>query len=192
MAACLFITTKNTIMARKRKKSSHRRRRRVGAMALNASSPLVKIGSIVAGYFLGDTINGLLNNLVPASMKTATNANKTGKMVAIGEGGIGAALILIKGKKTVLKVAFGGVMLGAGIKRFMNLSKAGVDPASLGGYGDVPVIGAYATNGQLGYRRRIAGYGDMPVIGSYTPNSSLNGTSKVMGGTSHSGSTLVG
>ena len=177
-------------MARRRKhhRKSSRRRHRVGAMALNASSPLVMYGSIGLGFLLGDTFNGLLNKVVPASMQT--DPAKTGKMLAIGQGGLGAALIWMKGKKSLAKTVAGGVLLGSGLKRATVVFKAGA--TTMGGYGDVPVIGAYVAPGQLNGRRRVAGYGDVPVVGSFAVPGALNGGSKMMGSMNPSGSTLMG
>jgi hypothetical protein len=176
---------------RKRKVVSHRRRRRVGALALNASSPMVTYGSIILGFLAGGAINPLINSLIPATMKTQVN---TGKMVAGGQVGIGALLVFSKGKKSLVKTLAGGLMLGAGLKRASIVFKPGTTD-TLGGYGRVPVVGAYETQGQLGYggRRKVAGYGDVPVVGSYTTPGALNGA-RVMGSmrSDGNGSTLMG
>ena len=136
-------------MARKRHTKKHRRssRRRVGAMS--PSSPVVMVAAIAAGYFLGDTINAAVDKVLPASMSTGTGM--TGYIPTAAEAGLGA-LLLFKGKKTLVKSAAGGVLLGAGIKR--GLKKAGV----ISGYQSVPVIG-----------RRMGGYQSVPVIGG-VPN----------------------
>jgi hypothetical protein len=173
-------------MARRKRthKTKHRRRHRIGAMALSASSPIVMYGSIALGYVLGNTVNGLLNNLVPAAIATdPTKAVSTGKILAAGQTGLGAALVFMKGRKTTVKTIAGGILLGSGLKRAMTVFKSGA--TTMGGYGDVPVLGAYRTNGQLGYRK-VAGYGDVPVIGSYATPGALNG--KVMGSMHPSGS----
>ncbi len=175
-------------MAKRKTKTTRRRRHRVGAMSLAAGSPLVKGISIAAGYLLGDTVN---QQLIDKLFGTPTDPVKTGKTIAIGQIGVGSALLFMKlgSKKSIVQDLAGGVLLGAGLKRAMVVFKAGA--TTMSGYGDVPVIGAYKTPGQLG-RKPIAGYGDVPVIGAYNPASALNGTSKVMGGMNSNGSTLIG
>jgi hypothetical protein len=166
----------------KAKKTS--KRRKVGAMSLTANSPLVKFGSIAIGYLMGDTLN---QKLIDKLFGTPTDPVKTGKMVAVGQIGLGGALVFLKlGKKSLISEVAGGLLIGSGLKRAMVVFKDGA--TTMSGYGDVPVIGAYKTPGQLG--RKVAGYGDVPVIGAYAPNSALNGASKVMG--SMGGSTLIG
>lgn len=178
-------------MATKRKhtkKRKHSRRHRVGALDLKPGSPIVKFGSIAVGYLLADTIN---QKLIDKLFGTPTDPVKTGKMIAVGQAGIGAALVFMKfGKPSMLKEVLGGILLGSGAKRAMVVFKSGA--STMSGYGDVPVIGAYRAPGQLG--RKVAGYGDVPVIGAYSPNTALNGAAKVMGSTASngSGSTLMG
>ncbi len=171
-------------MATKKKKSGGTKRKKVGAMSLTANSPLVKFGSIAIGYLMGDTLN---QKLIDKLFGTPTDPVKTGKMVAVGQIGLGGALVFLKlGKKSLISEVAGGLLIGSGIKRAMVVFKDGA--TTMSGYGDVPVLGAYKTPGQLG--RKVAGYGDVPVIGAYAPNSALNGASKVMG--SMGGSTLIG
>lgn len=177
-------------MAKKKthKKKTHRRHR-VGALNMKPGSPIIKLAAIGAGYLLANPINGTINKL----FGTPTDPVKTGKMVAVGQVGIGAALLFMKsGKPSLMKEIAGGVMIGAGLKRAMVVFQSGA--TTMGGYGDVPVIGSYKAPGSIG--RRMNGYGDVPVIGAYTPNHALNGA-KVMGGmtagkTSDNGSTLMG
>jgi len=172
---------------KKTPKTKHRRRHHIGAMALSASSPIVTYGSIALGYLLGNTVNGLINNLVPAAIATdPTKAVSTGKIMAAGQAGLGAALVFMKGKKTTVKTIVGGVLLGSGLKRAMTVFKSGA--TTMGGYGDVPVLGAYKAPGQLGYRK-VAGYGDVPVLGQFAVPGALNG--KVMGSMHPSGSDLM-
>ena len=171
-------------MATKKKSGGTTKKKKVGAMSLTANSPLVKFGSIAIGYLMGDTLN---QKLIDKLFGTPTDPVKTGKMVAIGQLGLGGALVFLKlGKKSLISEVAGGLLIGSGLKRAMVVFKEGA--TTMSGYGDVPVIGAYKTPGQLG--RKVAGYGDVPVIGAYAPNSSLNGASKVMG--SMGGSTLIG
>lgn len=182
-----------------KKKTHHRRRHRMGALSMSASSPIVKYGSIAAGYLLGDLLN---QQLIDKLFGTPTDPVKTGKGIAIGQIGLGAYLSFMKlGRKpkTTIEVVLGGVLLGAGAKRAMVVFKAGA--TTMSGYGDVPTLGAYKVPGQLG--RKVAGYGDVPTIGGYKTPGSLNGA-KVMGSmdsvncepcsdkTSSSGSTLMG
>lgn len=159
---------------------THRRRRSVGALAMTANSPLVMIGSVAVGFLAGSQINQAINMLIPANLKTQAG---TGKAVAAGQVGLGALLILGKGKKSMIKTIAGGLLAGAGVKRATIVFKTGTTD-TLGGYGDVPVIGAYVPNSQLN-GRRVHGYGDVPVVGNamgaYTPNTQLGSGSRVMG-----------
>lgn len=158
-------------MARKKshKKRTTRRHRRVGAMALNAKSPLLMWGSIAAGYLLSDTIEGFIPDTF-----MATNTSR-GKIIGAGTAGIGAALMLAKlGKKPkgALEVGLGGILIGAGGKKL--LKEFGV-VSGIGGYQSVPVIG-----NQI--RRGVAGYQSVPVIG-YTPSrQALNGMPSMSSG----------
>lgn len=167
-------------MAKKKSHKKKSRRHKVGALSMNASSPIVMIGSVALGYLAGGFVNSAINALVPAGIKTQPYA---GKVLAGGQMGLGALLILGKGKKSLLKTIAGGLVAGAGIKR-ATIVFAPNTTDTLGGYGQVPVLGAYTTPGQIGYGgRRVAGYGQVPVIGAYSPNSSLTGSQKVMGST---------
>lgn len=117
-------------MAKKRKKQTTRRRgRRMGAMSLNASSPLVKYGSIAAGFFLARPINGLIDKVV---------MDIDPKLVAAGQVGIGALIAFRKGggKGKLISTIAGGVMVGAGAKRAM--SAFGV-----GGFRSVPAVNGW-------------------------------------------------
>lgn len=152
-------------MAKKKSKKGRKptpRRRRVGAagMALNAESPLVMLGAAIGGFLLADKINPLIDKVT---------GTMDGKLVGAVEGGLGAALLLMKfgpGKKSMLQVIPGGVLAGAGAKRL--LREFGVING-IGGYGAVPVIGRKMLKGALN------GYGQVPVVAGYTPNQALNG-----------------
>lgn len=124
---------------KKHSKASHRRRR-VGAMALSPASPLVRLGSIAAGYFLADKIN--------TPIDTAVGTKIDSKLIAAGEAGIGF-LLAFKGKKSTAKSIIGGVLIGASIKRALK------DFGVITGFYSVPVIG----------RKTMAGYHNVPVIG---------------------------
>lgn len=150
VAVLLFIINlKNKAMAKHARKRSKptRRRRRVGAMSMTASSPLVKLGSIALGYFLGDKINAALAKVT---------GTIDGKIVAAAEAGLGALLLLKKGKKSVIVTAAGGVLIGAGAKKL--LTEFGV----ISGFRQVPVIG----------RRNMNGFRQVPVVNGYNTNSS--------------------
>lgn len=165
-------------MARKRKtyrrkaraaKPATRRRRRVGATALNmsASSPLVKFGSIALGYFLGDKINAQITKVVGDKLDP--------KLIGIGEAGVGALLLLKKGKKGMLQVVGGGVMLGAGLKATMSAFGIG----AIGPYGRVPVIAGYGEVPVIG-KKRVGNYTPNSSLGNYTPNSMLGANKNPM------------
>lgn len=134
-------------MAKRRKTAKRKtsRRRRVGA--LNFNNPMIKYGSIAAGYLLGDKINDTISK--------ATGDKIDGKIVAAAEAGAGLLLFTSKKvKKPMLKV-IGGVLAGAGIKKA--LSEFGV----INGFENVPVL---------------AGYSSVPVISGYTTQQpALNG-----------------
>lgn len=132
----------------KRKATTRRRGRRMGAMALNANSPLVQYGSIAAGFFLAPTINSSIDKLVGTSID--------GKIVAAGQVGLGAMLAFKKraGKGALLQKVIGGVMLGSGAKRAMAAF-------GIGGYQSVPSVNGFenvpAVNGMPGMLPASAG-----------------------------------
>lgn len=128
---------------------------------LNPKSPLVKLAAIAGGYLLADQINDAFDKAIPASLTTATAATATAaakpatlsadtadKILMGAELGIGA-LLLLRGKPSLVKSLAGGVLAGAGLKRA--LIAADVVKATIHGYQSVPVIG---------------GYQKVPVIGS--------------------------
>jgi hypothetical protein len=154
----------------KRKKATKkptRRRRRIGATALNMKSPLVKYGSIAAGFLLANTINTPLDRVVPVSVDP--------KIVAGAQVGLGA-MLAFKKQQSALTTIGGGLLIGSGIKRAM----AAFGIAGIGGYQSVPVVG------------RVGAYQNVPVIGGYrtaavaltgykTSPVALNGSSGLMG-----------
>lgn len=149
-------------MAKHQKKHKRRRRRghRVGALALNPNQPVIQLAAAALGYFLAaDPVNTALDKVIPDSIKNATDVKKY--IPGAVETGIGAYLLLGKGRKTLVKTIVGGVAAGAGIKRL--LKQAGV----IQGYQAVPVVGTH--------RRRMAGYQSVPVVGSSMPPQ-LSGT----------------
>lgn len=135
-------------MAKRRKKIARKktsRRRSVGALNLN--NPMLKYGSVAAGYLLGGKINSAISE--------ATGGKVDEKILAAGQ--VGAGLLLLTSKKVkqpILKL-LGGVLAGAGVKQ--GLSAFGV----LSGFQNVPVL---------------AGYHDVPVISGYdTASPTING-----------------
>lgn len=143
-------------MAKRKAKKTTRRRRKMGALAMKANSNIVKLGAIALGYFMGDKIND--------TIMSATGGKIDGKIVAGAEAGLGALLLLSKGKPSMIKTIGGGVALGAGLKKL--LKEFGIING-IGGYGNVPVVG----------RRRINGYGNVPVVGAYSSPGTLAGYS---------------
>jgi hypothetical protein len=157
-------------MAKRSKKSKRRgSRRRIGA-ALNPASPLVKLGAVAIGYFVaGKPINDMIDKVVPTT-------KIDGKIVGGATTGLGALLLMSKGRSSFIKTVAGGVIAGAGLKRALvafGVVKAPIATApvqTVTGYGKVPTIGGY----------------NVPVIGSYqTP-----GTLGRVGATQ--GSDLIG
>lgn len=132
---------------RTKKTKTSRRRRRVGALALNPSSQLVQLGSVAVGFLMATPINGAIDKVVPTNFDP--------KLVAAGQIGIGAALVLKK-QKSMATTVIGGVMAGAGLKRAMGAFGIG----RVGGYQNVPAIGTSAMNG----------YQNVPAIGARTMN----------------------
>jgi hypothetical protein len=127
---------------RKPAKKTHRRRR-VGAVALNANSPLVKYGSIALGYVMGSQVDTLLAKVVPA--------NVDGKIIAAGELGLGAFLAFGKGTKKLQQTVIGGLLIGAGIKK-------GMTAFGIGGFQMVPAVGGYRSVQAVGAPKRLSGY----------------------------------
>ncbi len=135
-------------MAKKKSKKNKKKVSGVGA-ALNPKSPIVTIGSLVAGYLLADKINPAIDKVIPASVTSATSVMSwvvPGSKLAIG------SLLLLKKKPSLLTSIPGGLLAGAGLKQA--LVKVGV----ISGYQSVPVIG-----------NRMAGYQSVPVVGKLPP-----------------------
>lgn len=138
--------------ARKHGRRSTTRRRRIGAMALNAKSPMVQIGSLAIGFLMGDQINAMVDKVT---------GTMDAKLVGAAEGGLGAALMFMKigAKKSALEVGAGGVLAGAGVKRLL---KAFGVINGIGGYQSVPVIGR-----KMLPASSMQGYGAVPVVSGY-------------------------
>lgn len=129
-------------MAKKRKHAKRRtsRRRRIGALNMNPSNPIVKIGAVAVGYFAADKIN--------AAITKATGGKLDAKIQGAAQAGIGLLLLLGKGKPSMIKTLAGGVLAGSGGKQLAQ--GFGV----ISGYHNVPVI---------------SGYQNVPVIAGYNP-----------------------
>lgn len=146
-----------------KKRKTTRRRRISGIGKLNAQNPIVKFGSLAAGYFLADKINPALDK--------ATGDKMDGKLLAglqVFAGLTANGMVpLIKGQKNVLMVAAGGILAGAGVKR--GLTEFGV----VNGFHNIPALAGYRTVPALN------GYNPTPgtSLGSYNPT-----PSRVMGG----------
>lgn len=155
---------------RKTKKKATRRRRRVGTMALTASNPLVKYGSMVGGFLLGDQINPMIDKV------TGTMDQK---LVGGATAGIGAALVFMKlgKKKTVVETVGGGLLIGAGAKRL--LKEFGI----MNGFRAVKPI-----NGVNRPMKRMNGFQDVDVVNGFkTARIPLGGgASNVMGNAGYS------
>jgi len=138
-------------------KKAKTKKRRVGSSKMNPNSNTVKLIAVGAGYLLGDTVNSLLDKIIPASISApATPPATTGafdvkKYIVPGaQIGIGG-LLLLKGRPTMIKTLAGGLLAGSGLKRLL------VATGTVNGYQSVPVIGAR--------RNRMAGYQSVPVVG---------------------------
>lgn len=140
-----------------KKKKKGGKRRSMGA--INAQSPVVKILAVGAGFFVGETVNGAIDKVLP---KTTTGtppvtaiSKGTNTAAAVGQVGVGGLLLMGKkgGTMGLVKIAVGGVLAGAGLRRA--LKQMGV----IKGYQNTPVIG----------KHRFAGYQNTPVLGS-TPS----------------------
>jgi hypothetical protein len=136
-------------MAKRKKAKRSSRRRRIGAIALNANSPVTKIASLGAGY--------VLSNQITAALEKVTGGKIDSKIVN-GILAAGGLYLSMKGKSNLLKV-LGGIAAGAGakglLKDFGVISGFRSIPV-LGGFNKVPVIGGYnvpqpTLNGVGGY-----------------------------------------
>ena len=144
---------------------THKRRRRMGATRslLNPSGAIVKYGSVALGYLLADTVNGTVDSILPASLKSnASYGYISGGGVLV----VGAMLAFKKtGSKKLLPTVAGGVLVGAGLKKVLQAAKV------ISGFRQVPVIGNFR---QVPV---ISGY-NVPMNGYNVP---MAGHKKVMG-----------
>ncbi len=169
-------------MARKRSRAKKTRRRRVGAMALNASNPTVMMAAVAAGFLLvGKPLNDAIDKA--AKLDVTPNVGKS-KMIGAAEAGIGAMLLMKKGRKTLPGIIAGGVLAGAGLKRLLK------DFGIMSGYQSVPVVS--------GYKRVpvLSGYAvpNRGGLGSYNtnPSASIMGNANGDSGLRNSNSSLLG
>jgi len=173
---------KNTMARRKR---SSRRRRRVGAVAMNANSPLLKYAPPVVGYLVGATINTQVDKL----FANVTDVDKKALYQKIAHGGMLALWAWYafsrKGQKNPMPLIALGILGGAGLKGLMadlNVGIAGFQQVPVvSGYQQVPVVGSY---GATNPRTQLNGIGAYDVPGSmagYTPGGSsvMNGISGI-------------
>lgn len=148
------------------------RRRRVGATALNFSvnSPLVKWGSVALGYFIGDKLTAPLVKMIGDKVDP--------KIVAGAEVGLGFLLAMKKGKKNMLTVVGGGLLLGAGVKSAMQAFGLG----GIGPYGRIPVIAGAGPYGRVPVigKRHLGNYSPSASLNGYSPSGTIN-SSKIMG-----------
>lgn len=149
-------------MAKGRKRHKRRRSRRVGAFSLGGSDTGVKLLAVGAGFFLGNTVNGVINKMLPKTTDPVPVPTRSANTLAtVGQVGIGGLLLMRKQSGNAgmaMKVA-GGLLLGSGIKRALALT------GIMAGYQSVPVIG----------KHRMAGYQSVPVIGASTVPAQLAG-----------------
>jgi hypothetical protein len=140
------------------KKKKGGKRRRMGT-TLSAQSPVVKILAVGAGFFVGETVNGAIDKVLPKQagevgpgLPGGTISKGTNTAAIVGQVGLGGLLLMGKKGGTVglVKTVAGGVLAGSGLRRA--LKQMGV----IKGYQAVPVIG----------RRRMAGYQNTPVLGA--------------------------
>ena len=126
-------------MARRKRRTSGRRRRRISGVALSATSPLVKYGSLAGGYFLADKINEQLVKITGTLDPKIVNG-------VLAAGGL-YYMFMHKGKKNTALTVVSGLAAGTGIKGL--LTEFGVvsgfrEMPVLNGYQNVPTVGKYA------------------------------------------------
>jgi hypothetical protein len=164
-------------MAKKsRKQKRSRGRRRIGA-ALNPASPLIKLAAVAGGYFLAESINPMIDKLTAGKISD--------KLVAGGQTGLGALLLMGKGKSSIIKTVAGGIAAGSGLKRglkaFGVIKPPVVTAPAVTGYGSVPVIGGYGSVPVIG---KVGGYNAPGSLGAYALRSGRVGATQ--------GSDLIG
>lgn len=147
----------------KNKKGAKRSKRMGRSSMMNPSSPVLKIAAVAAGYFLGEKIIAPLEKLIPLKNTPASGTTPATvapiipeKVIHGAEAGLGA-LLLMKGKSTMVKTIAGGLLAGRGLKGLMT------DFNIMTGFQSVPVLG-----------KAVRGYQITPVLGAVP--ASLQGT----------------
>ena len=169
---------KSNKMARRRRSS--RRRRRVGAVAMNTNSPLVKYGPPVVGYLVGTTINTQVDKL----FANVTDVDKKALYQKIAHGSMLALWAWYafsrKGQKNPMPLIALGILGGAGLKGLMTDLNVGIagfrNVPVVAGYQQVPVVGAYGAtmprNQMNGIGGGVGGYGIPGSMAGYTAGGS--------------------
>jgi hypothetical protein len=173
--------TKKKATTKKKKKGS-----RVGAMALNPSSPLVQWGSIGLGYLVfAKPIASAVDKALVSETDPDKLANK--KKMIYGGMTLGGAYFqfMDKGKKSIVKTVLSGVAIGAGLKN--GLSAFGI--GQIGGYGAVKVLNGYGEVRTLN-GRKMNGYITPGQVGGYVAPGQVGKASNVMGQVRKSNSNL--
>lgn len=139
----------------KRKRSHHKRHaRRVGAASLNPNNPLIMLAAVGVGYMAGDKIYSAIDKVIPTTTTAATATTPAVVKNVVSDtvlgGGFAAvgAFLMLKGRKTLVKTAAGGIMAGAGLKWILK------DQGVISGFASVPIVAG----------RRMGGYQGVPVI----------------------------
>lgn len=162
-------------MAHRKKKVGKSGKKRSGGS--RKTDLIIKLAAVGIGYFGADSINPMIDKIVPKK-KDANGVETPNENIAMaGELGLGGLLLLKKmpvGNKTVqiALTAAGGILAGAGLKRAMK--KLGV----INGYQGTPVIGRY----------KMAGYQSTPVIGRMAVPGQLTGVPGQLSGYRPAGS----
>jgi hypothetical protein len=169
-------------MAKHKHHKGKKRRRHVGALSMNAGSPLV-MGLAVAGGFFADQfigINNIIDGYLPGTVTTAavpasgttpaipaknTPTSTMNNVAMAGEIGLGGYLMLSK-RKSMLKTMGGGALVGLGLRRLA------VEMGVVKGFQEVPV---------LGKRRHVRGFQNTPVLGSAGYPAGLSGYPAALG-----------
>jgi len=167
-------------MARKKsKKKTTRRRRRIGAMALNPSSTMMKVAAIALGYLVAATP---IKTAVDKALVNVTDLEKKKSYEKMIYGGmtLGGAYFnfMDKSRASMIKTILAGLATGAGLKN--SLTAFGI--GRIGGYGQVPALGGYGQVPALGNRKGLTGYAPQSTLNGYSPQSTLSGRN-VMGNT---------
>lgn len=155
-----------------KRKKQKRSRRRIGAINTSANGPLVKYGSIAAGYFLSNKVNDLLDKV--------TGGKIDSKIVngVLAAGGL-YYLFAAKGKKGTVGTMLAGIAAGTGTKGLLvdfGVISGFRSVPVIGGYKSVPVIGQYAVpKPAAGLMSGVGAYRTPSVMGRVTPEDTETG-----------------